>query len=86
MEIKNIEFNKLFLPDAYDRKKKLTRYDKENIKNLIEDIKKNGLTEPIVVMEYYGMDKYEILLGVRRCIALKILGEEIIPCSVLTYR
>lgn len=47
----------------------------ESIKELADDIKKNGLLHPIRVYELFGQEQYFILVGERRYRAFKYLQE-----------
>ena len=50
----------------------------ENLKELAENIKINGLLQPIVLRGTYGNPTYEVIVGQRRYLAHKILGENTI--------
>lgn len=54
----------------------------EELLELANDIKKNGLLQPIVVREGEG-GKYEIIAGHRRFAALKMINEELVECNVI---
>lgn len=56
-------------------------YGMRNIEELMEDIKANGLYHNLVVTPA-GDDKYKIISGERRYLALKKLGNEKVPCQV----
>ncbi|MCQ2088169.1 MAG: ParB/RepB/Spo0J family partition protein [Bacilli bacterium] len=53
----------------------------DTIFELMTDINTNGLLQPIVVREVN--DKYEVVAGHRRLLAVKNLGESHIECNVL---
>lgn len=53
----------------------------ESLQTLIESIKSIGLISPIAVMKF--ADKYEVVAGARRYFALKELGYDFVPCSIL---
>jgi ParB/RepB/Spo0J family partition protein len=56
------------------------------IKILAEDIKRNGLINPITVIKYCQNDpeyQYEVIAGRRRVMAVKLLGWNEIPCRIL---
>lgn len=54
----------------------------EELLELANDIKENGLLQPIVVRT--GKEgKYEIIAGHRRFAALKMLNEELVECNVI---
>lgn len=54
----------------------------DEIQELIESIKINGLISPISVRET-GNGKYEIVAGHRRYLALKRLNESFVECNIL---
>lgn len=57
-------------------------YDKEALEDLKESIKKQGLLNPIMVVELSD-GKYRIIHGSRRFRAIKELGWEKVPCRVV---
>lgn len=54
--------------------------DDERMDALVEDIKINGVLEPILVIQ--ENDKYRILAGHRRTYASKLAGKESMPCII----
>lgn len=54
--------------------------DDERMDALVEDIKINGVLEPILVIQ--ENDKYRILAGHRRTHASKLAGKESMPCII----
>jgi len=56
--------------------------DKEALDELAANIKKVGLINPIVIKKV--KDKFEIVAGHRRYLALKLLGAVSVQCSVIT--
>ncbi len=57
-------------------------FNKEDLKNLADSIKYNGLLQPITV-RVNSEKKYEIVSGERRLKATKMIGNKEIPCIVL---
>lgn len=57
-----------------------TNFKKEELEELSESIKKNGLLQPILVRKVG--DKYQIIAGERRWQACKLLGLKTIPARV----
>lgn len=57
-----------------------THFNKEELEELAESIKKNGLLQPILVRKVD--DKYEIVAGERRWQACKQIGMETIPVRI----
>jgi ParB family transcriptional regulator, chromosome partitioning protein len=56
------------------------RFDSDSIKYLAQDIAKNGLIQPIVVMEVNG--NYQLIAGERRLRAYQELKLPTIPCII----
>lgn len=54
--------------------------DDERMETLVEDIKINGVLEPIIVIQ--ENEKYRILSGHRRTYASKLVGKETVPCII----
>ncbi len=54
--------------------------DDERMETLVEDIKINGVLEPVIVIQ--ENEKYRILAGHRRTYASKIAGKETVPCII----
>lgn len=73
MNLKDIDMSKIRPNPRQPREK----FDKNEIKALAENIKKNDLLQPIVVHEDGG--NYEIVSGERRWRAFETLGRETIP-------
>jgi len=55
------------------------------IVSIYESIKKQGLNKPLVVRDY-RINKYEILLGGSRYLALIKLKEKTAPCILITTK
>ena len=77
MNIININIDNIEISDINVRKNLIT-----NIEELTESIKKNGLINPITVKKNSN-DKYEIIAGQRRYLAMKSLNKKNISCNVI---
>lgn len=64
-------------PNPYQPRK---QFDDAEIEGLAESIKTQGLLQPVVLRK--KVDGYEIISGERRMRALKLLGNDKIPCLV----
>ena len=64
------------------RVKERIRKEINGIDELAEDIRKNGLICPIAVMPL-ASGEYQLLAGLRRLEAIKMLGMRDIECNVL---
>ena len=82
MNIENIDISKLYLSDINVRKT-LTSEDEDEtlITDLANDINRNGLINPITVR--LNNNKYEIIAGQRRYLAMKQLNKSHISCNIL---
>lgn len=65
-------------PNPYQPRK---TFDEENLKDLSDSIRKNGVFQPIIVRKSSVMG-YEIIAGERRFRASKLAGKESIPAIV----
>lgn len=81
MDIINIEISKLYVSNINVRKILTSEEDETGITDLANDIYTNGLINPITVR--LNNDKYEIIAGQRRFLAMKQLKMTHIPCNVL---
>ena len=77
MEIVNINFECLSVSDINVRKTQII-----NIEELVNSISENGLINPIII-KLIKDDKYEIIAGQRRYLAMKELNKKTIPCIIL---
>jgi len=80
MNIQDIDTSKLFI-SAFNVRKVLET--DENLNELADNIKNNGLLNPITVKKNKKSDKYEIIAGQRRFLACKKLQIEKIKCTML---
>jgi len=81
MEIINVDITNLFVSNINVRKTLTSEEDETGISDLANDINTNGLINPITVRA--NNDKYEIIAGQRRYLAMKHLNKTHIPCNVL---
>ena len=72
MDIENIEITKLYVSNINVRKTLTCEEDETGISDLANDINTNGLINPITVR--LNNDKYEIIAGQRRYLAMKQLN------------
>ncbi len=78
MNIVNINVNNLIIADINVRKTQINEI--EELASSIDDI---GLINPISVRKIDGDDKYEIIAGQRRYLAMKSLNKHTIPCIII---
>jgi len=81
MNVKDIDCNILYVSNCNVRKTLECVEDDTSITDLANDIKTNGLINPITVRKID--DKYEIIAGQRRYLACKMLKKDHIPCSII---
>ena len=81
MEVKEIDTNTLYVSNCNVRKTLEGDEDDTNISDLANDIRTNGLINPITVRKMD--DKYEIIAGQRRYLACKMLKKDFISCSII---
>jgi|AntAceMinimDraft_6_1070360.scaffolds.fasta_scaffold60997_1 ParB/RepB/Spo0J family partition protein len=81
MEVANIEIIKLYVSNINVRKTLTSEEDETGITDLANDINTNGLINPITVR--LNNNKYEIIAGQRRYLAMKQLNKTYIPCNIL---
>ena len=60
-------------------------FDTENLTELAESIRANGLLQPITVRQSMRDGCYELIAGERRTIAFRMLGYDMIPAIVEEY-
>lgn len=58
-----------------------SEFSKEGIQELAENIKINGLLQPIVLKGNFGKPPYDVIVGQRRYLAHKLLGEQEIEAT-----
>ena len=81
MEVKEIETEILYVSNCNVRKTLEGDEDDTSISDLANDIRINGLINPITVRKVD--DKYEIIAGQRRYLACKMLKKDNISCSII---
>ena len=81
MDICEIAIDKLFVSNVNVRKTLTSEEDETGIYDLANDINTNSLINPITVR--LNGDKYEIIAGQRRYLAMKQLNKTHIPCNIL---
>jgi ParB/RepB/Spo0J family partition protein len=81
MDVANIEITKLYVSNINARKTLTSDEDETGITDLANDINTNGLINPVTVR--LNNDKYEIIAGQRRYLAMKQLNNTHIPCNIL---
>lgn len=69
---------------THDPNQPRKEFDKDKLKELADDIKQNGLIQPIVVRKLDD-GKYQIIAGERRYRAMKLLGQKQIRAIIGTY-
>ena len=84
MNVYEIGLDKLFVSNINVRKTLTSEEDETGITDLSNDIKVNGLINPITVRVSDKKDgTYEIIAGQRRFLAIRLLGRKTISCNVL---
>jgi ParB/RepB/Spo0J family partition protein len=83
MIVKSIDISKLYISDLNVRKTSTSIKDESNIEDLANDIKSNGLINPITVTYNDNKDTYEIIAGSRRYKAMVLLKSLTIPCNII---
>ena len=81
MDIVEIDIGNLYVSDINVRKTLSSEDDETGIIDLANDIKTNGLINPITVRKVD--DKYEIIAGQRRYLAAKLLNFKSMTCHLL---
>ena len=81
MEVKELDITLLFVSELNVRKTLTSDEDETGISDLANDIRANGLINPITVRRMES--KYEIIAGQRRYLACKLLNKPTIPCNIV---
>jgi ParB/RepB/Spo0J family partition protein len=87
MEVREIELGLLRVSNLNVRKILTSEEDETGIYDLANDIRSNGLINPITVRKNVvpgEKEEYEIIAGQRRFLACKILNRPTIPCSIVS--
>lgn len=77
-----ISINRLKPFEYYGEKQPFTLYTTEKINELAENIKTNGIYEPIIVRPIENSEEYQILAGHNRVKAAQIANLQSVPCIV----
>ncbi len=83
MDVCNVATKNLYVSKANVRKTMNSDEDETAISDLAADIRTNGLLNPLTVRKASG-NKYEIIAGQRRFLAIKENGDKTIPCHIMT--
>jgi ParB family chromosome partitioning protein len=83
MEYIDISIDKLQVSHLNVRKTLSSEEDETGIEDLANDIKNNGLINPITVRKLDNSENYEIIAGQRRFLAIKLLNNKTISCHIL---
>jgi ParB family chromosome partitioning protein len=81
MDVQEISVEKLFVSELNVRKTLESEEDETGISDLSNDIRSNGLINPITVRKLG--ENYEIIAGQRRFLACKMLNKTSIPCNII---
>jgi ParB family chromosome partitioning protein len=81
MDVQEISVEKLFVSELNVRKTLESEEDETGISDLSNDIRSNGLINPITVRKLG--ENYEIIAGQRRFLACKMLNMSSIPCNII---
>lgn len=83
MKIIDIPVGELVVADLNVRKVMRSPKDETDIDNLADDIKANGLLNPLTVRPV-AANRYEVIAGQRRLLAVRKLGVATVACNVMT--
>ncbi len=81
MNVQDIQLSNLFVSPLNVRKNLDSEEDETGISDLANDIRSNGLINPLTVRK--SGEKYEIIAGQRRFLACQMLKKLTIPCNIL---
>lgn len=81
MDVREIRLDNLLVSNLNVRKTLTSDDDEPGINELANDIRTNGLINPLTVRKLG--DKYEIIAGQRRFLASKLLRKESVACSIV---
>ncbi|MDI9312234.1 MAG: ParB/RepB/Spo0J family partition protein [Limnohabitans sp.] len=79
MQLSNVipvKLSEIIVQDSNVRTDLNSENSQENLKELAENIRLNGLLQPIVLRGVQGNPPYEVIVGQRRFLAHKLLNEE----------
>ncbi len=80
-EISDVKLSDIKLEGVNVRTDMNTANSQENLKELAESIKVNGLMQPILLKGIEGNPPYDVIVGQRRFLAHQLLGKETIKAS-----
>lgn len=70
------------LKDYHKGNLRENRYSKQDLEDLVESVKINGIIQPLVVRPLEENDEYEIILGHHRRDAALLAGLNTVPCLI----
>lgn len=73
-QVHNISLTEIILKDSNVRTDLNSQNSQEGLKELAENIRINGLMQPIVLKGTYGNPQYDVIVGQRRFLAHQLLG------------
>lgn len=79
--MQKLPLNQIDISTKNVRKTLTSEDDETTISDLAENIKKNGLINPITVRLIQETGRYEVFAGQRRLLATRYLGNEFIDCG-----
>ncbi len=82
MNVQDLLISTLSVSDVNVRKTLAGDEDEASITDLSKDIDANGLLNPLTV-RLIEDDKYEVIAGQRRLMALRLLGRKEAPCNIV---
>jgi len=83
MDVREIPINNLAVSVLNVRKTLTSVEDETGINDLANDIRTNGLINPITVRKLEDSNNYEIIAGQRRFLACKLLNKKTVSCSIV---
>jgi ParB/RepB/Spo0J family partition protein len=79
--VREVDLNDIELKDSNVRSDLQSPNSKASIAELAENIKLNGLLQPIVLRGTFGESPYDVVVGQRRYLAHKLLGKDSIKAT-----
>lgn len=80
-QVQEVSLDEIILQGSNVRSDLDSQNSQENLKELAENIKVNGLLQPIVLRGNFGSPPYDVIVGQRRFLAHKLLGKESIQAT-----
>ena len=81
LEIRDVRISDIELSGINVRTDLNSEFSKENLQELANSIRENGLMQPIVLRGTYGNSPYDVVVGQRRFLAHKLLEAETIKAT-----